>query len=297
MKRVPSMCYCGERFVSKTLLTSHKRTCFAAAEVARSNKRKECFKNLQKAEEAKRNDPDGWRRSILLGLRAHEYTAEERAKRSKTMRMVNASYKDQFHTVRSENAKRTALRPDIIKRRAEVLALWRKSHPEEFKKITLKAQSAVKKSMAEEWLSKHVLTTGYERSSQVRCGDRLKQVDFVCPEKGIWIEVDGCWHFGMTFTKKTRFDENKVHERDMMLCKEAQKRGLMLIRLGLECWRGHGKRMLKDEWKTALDTLLRNPIPGVWFFGKSYLQGLWEKDICTTWRYVTDPITLRSQTV
>jgi hypothetical protein len=122
----------------------------------------------------------------------------------------------------------------------------------------------------------------------------LKEVDFI--RGNIWIEVDGCWHFGMNFTQ-TRYDPTKIHARDLMLCKEAERRGtITLVRLAPDCWRGNGKAKLKLEWAAALNAILSNPKPGIWFFGESYLHGLWEKDICMTWKYVTNPITFNYPT-
>lgn len=72
---------------------------------------------------------------------------------------------------------------------------------------------------------------------------------------------------------------SEIHSRDMLLNNEAE-------------FRGHGKRLLKEEWKTILETLIKNQKPGVWLLGKYYRQGMWAYDTCTTWKYVTHPITL-----
>jgi len=192
----------------------------------------------------------------------------------------------------SETAKKTSARPDIQKQRAERLARWRQENPEKFIAIMEKGCRAVKRSKAEEWLEKNVLLElGFRRNVRVRCGQNRKQCDFV--RKDFWVEVDGCWHFGVKFSRNTssRYDVNKVHVRDVMLNKEAERRGLTLVRLGLDCWRGNGHRILRDEWLELLLRMISSPSPGVYLFGKCYEQGVWASDRCSTWKYVTHPTT------
>ena len=210
------------------------------------------------------------------------------------MRRVNEENRKAFNVVRSQNARRTACREEVIKFRSEVLRKWRMDNPEKFMEIMRKGQSSPKRSRAEEWLYNNMLRErGFKRWVLVRCGKILKQVDFV--RNKIWIEVDGCWHFGILFHKKSRFDPDKVHSRDVMLCAEAEKRGFTLIRLGTTgCWRGNGKRILREEWQDALKTLIKNRPEGVWLCGESYRSDMWEKDACSTWKFVTTPIILNS---
>ena len=293
MKKIPSKCYCGIMFDGKKKMMRHRSKCPIARKIAVANVGKQALKNLEKAKQFRIDHPDIFKERYEKSLSNYQFTKEEKERRSKLMRSTNDKFREKFNKIRSQNAIRTANRPDIIEFRSEVLAKWRKENPEKYQQILRDGRKSLRNSRAEEWIFKNVLSSlQYKRGSQIRCGSKLKQVDFV--KGNIWIEVDGCWHFGIEFSKG-RFDANKVHARDMMLCKEAELRGdVSLVRLGLDCWRGNGKRKLGEEWQTALEKLLKNPKPGIWLFGKSYQQGVWEKDICLTWKYVTQPTILPS---
>jgi hypothetical protein len=116
----------------------------------------------------------------------------------------------------------------------------------------------------------------------------VKEIDFV--GKNIWIEVDGSWHFGTDFTKK-RYSPARIHERDILLNKEAGIKNVMLIRLGLDCWRGNGHYKLKPEWMEELKKMIQHSKSGVYLCGECYQQGLWASDICATWKYLIRPTT------
>jgi very-short-patch-repair endonuclease len=273
---------CGRGFMGLKNFRGHRRACPPAQEKARVNKaaanRARCLGTHlppETCEKLRRTSTDYSRDPLV------------RALRSKTMARLNQTAEARERASRA--AKKTSSRPEILAQRAERLAAWRKRSPEEFRATLQKMQASPRDSKAEKWLQENVLGgLGFTRNQQVRCGEKLKQVDFTRPD--FWIEVDGCWHFGMDFAKH-RYSPEKIHERDVMLNREALRRGITLVRLGLNCWRASGKRALKDEWKIPLMQLLQRPVLGVFLFGECYTQGLWASDRCETWKYVTQPTT------
>jgi hypothetical protein len=293
MKKIPSICYCGKEFDGKKKMLRHRASCSVSIKTGNNNRKEKSLENLKKAEEFKKKYPELVKQRHQEAVRNYQWTDEQRAIRSNTMRRVNSENREKFNKIRSKNAERTSMRPEIIKRRSAILQKWRDNNHEKFMEIMKKGQKAEKRSRAEEWMHENLLKD-YKRNVQIRCGEKLKQVDFV--KDNIWIEIDGCWHFGIEFShKQNRFDPSRVHQRDIMLCNEASNRGnVILIRIGLGCWRGAGKRKLGGEWEKVLQMIIGSKKQGVWLLGKSYLQGLWEKDTCSIWKYVTSPTILPS---
>lgn len=264
----------------------HRASCPQAIAIANQNRRGPAMENLKKAREWMAGE--GREQNLKTLRRASKIAARSpkaRSARSRNMSRMNKT--EEARRRASKTAQKTSARPEIQKKRAAVLAKWRKENPEAFAETTKRAQKAAKPSRAESWLQENVLKgLGFRRNAQVRCGEHRKQCDFVRGD--FWIEVDGCWHFGMEFAKK-RYSAEQVHERDVMLNMEAERRKIVLVRLGLGCWRGNGRYKLKGEWRMLLMALLENPVPGVYLFGECYTQGMWASDKCTTWKYVTKP--------
>jgi len=264
----------------------HRGSCQAAIVIANENRRAKAMKNLQEAYRWMREE--GRAQNVATLKKASLMAASSESVRAvRAMNMVSRNKTQAAKEKSSKVARITSARPEIQRQRAARLAKWREDNPEALAESIKKAQRAAKPSKAEGWLEKNVLAKrGFKRNVRVRCGPHRKECDFV--KEGFWVEVDGCWHFGKDFSQR-RHSSEQVHERDVMLNREAERRCLVLVRLGLNCWRGHGHYILKDEWLELLNELLDDPVPGVYLFGECYVQGLWASDKCSTWRYVIDP--------
>jgi len=283
MRARPRTCWgCGQEFKTQKEFQGHRRACPPAQEKARAShataNRKRCLGSHVFISEETR---EKIRQKAIERTRDPQF----RAAHSKILARLNRT--QEFRDKSSRTAKKTSSRPEILAQRAGRLAVWRKNNPEKFHQIVQKMQAAKRDPRSEKWLQENVLCgLGFTRGKQVRCGEKLKQVDFV--RSDFWIEVDGCWHFGKDFSGH-RYSPERIHERDLMLNREAERRGITLLRLGVGCWRASGKKALKDEWKVLLVRLLQRPIPGVFMFGECYTQGLWASDKCETWRYIIQP--------
>lgn len=197
--------------------------------------------------------------------------------------------------IASETAKKTSARRDIQLQRAERLHAWQAANPEKLRENIYKAQKSAKKSKAEAWLRNSGTLTWCD--GRVRCGEDRKQVDFIHPEKDIWIEIDGFFHFFALKRAIARASTLKtIQQRDAMLNQEALRRGATLIRIAGSCFRSSDGKM-KDEWLAVLTAMLRLPQPGVWCLGKLYEYVPWASEGCTIWKYPIQSTTLSSQTV
>jgi hypothetical protein len=199
-------------------------------------------------------------------------------------RQLNHNQSESQRLASSKAAKITSRRPEIQQQRAQVLAQWRLDNPEEFAKCIMAAQKSSKReSKPELWLKQHLGESW--KTIQIRCLDKLKQVDLV--KDNIWIEVDGFWHFFDTKrTKDLRPSRLKNtlslrQYRDLILKDEAIRRGnVTLLRFSVECFYRTGE--MKPEWIQYLTQILQSPKPGIWCHGKLYELCPWAKEGCST---------------
>jgi hypothetical protein len=152
--------------------------------------------------------------------------------------------------------------------------------------IVQKMQKATKGSKAEAWIRSSGVLIWEEARIFCAATNKQKQVDFVSPDRKIWVEVDGFWHF---FPGNP---ENHLHvcalqkrqSRDAMLNEEALRRGnVMLIRLSGQCFRSSDGKMVED-WLDWLTAMLRSPQPGVWCCGGLYESVPWASSKCVILR-------------
>jgi len=164
------------------------------------------------------------------------------------------------------------MREDVQKARAERLAEWREKNPEKFRSIVTKMQRAKRSkssgSKFEDTLAE--LLPNAKRNSQVRCGVKLKQVDFALP--GLWVEVDGHFHFFPVYGQ-TRLDQS--WERDAMLNREAVRRGIALVRIGLDCFTTGG--MIRARFAKAVQLAIAEKREGLTCIGDLYRLSPWER--------------------
>jgi len=251
----------------------------------RQDHQKNCAEWLQRKEQRKKEKLAQMKKLSTQDARS----MKGRERRSKILTALNKT--KVFREKASETAKKTSARPEIQKQRAAVLKKWREENPEKIKEILAKGRQSPKNSKAEIWIMEnHLQKRNFQNKHSIMCGKKSKEVDFV--RENIWIEIDGCWHFGPEFTKHTRYTGENVHKRDLTLIQEAQRRKIVtLIRVGVDCMMGHGKTKIKPEWEKLFLQIVDDPIPNIYLFGESYLSNIWEKDICTTWKYVINPTT------
>lgn len=188
--------------------------------------------------------------------------------------------KDLVHTEQmrekySQTAKKTSLRSDVQQERAKQLKRWREAHPEEFAAIRHKAHASPKRSKMESWLAPHLLEKGFVRNVRLRCGAEriVKQVDFVCREQKIVIEIDGPWHFlPIRSTQQLLI----VQKRDRMLHQEMMTRNWRLIRLSMECFKGNTGELRTLSLNTLFEKIDDASWQGIWCFGSLYEPLSWD---------------------
>ncbi len=186
----------------------------------------------------------------------------------------------------SDTARKTSMRPELLKQRSENLKKWREENPEEFAKCTEAAYKSPKRSKMEAWLRTQLNWT----CERIRCGEIQKQVDFV--KENIWIEVDGFYHFfEHPSNSENQYRLPKVQARDQMLNEECIKRAnIMLLRLSMECFHSSTGAMRTEIWKWV-QGMLRSPIPGIWCIGKLYESCPWVNATCSILKLPTQHTT------
>ena len=205
---------CGEKFLTKSEITIHQRTCARCRQLA-WKKTPKTYSTRCGVEFHLQRERDEHLRFCPICTDIKKQNIQLR------MEILNKeNLSPERKKIFSETAKKTAQRPEIIAQRANNLKKWREANPEKFAKITEAAWKSPKKSRMENWLREQLKWN----SERIRCGEERKQVDFV--KDKIWIEVDGFYHFfEHSSNSENQFRLLKVQKRDKMLNEECVKRG------------------------------------------------------------------------
>lgn len=285
---------CNKMFATKTQKSNHQAICNSAIEIANKNRKREVLKNLTKLKEYYEKNPEKRKEFSIKGTRMAASKESVRKIRSETLIRLNKT--ENFRNKASITARKTSSRKDIIESRTNVLKKWREKNPEKIQEILEKGRkigSLHRISREEDYLWNYVIDKEkFERSVTIICKEESKkEVDFVSKKEDIFIEVDGCWHFGMDFVKKkmTRYNPDKIHKRDLMLIDEIEKRGNLLIRIDAGCFANSGIRRLKLEWEKIFNIIInKKNISGIYLLGNFYLQSnLWLK-LKDSWNCIYD---------
>lgn len=160
----------------------------------------------------------------------------------------------------SETAKKTSLRPEILKNRSKVLKNWRDNNPDLFLKIRRKAHE-VRSSKPEKILFKIVssLFPSYNFKHNQFLKNNLfiinetntRQIDILSKDKKIAIEFDGIVHF-KNIEKWQQLE--LVRRKDLELNEALLKLDYLLIRVSYEQFsykNGFNEKCI-DEIKTII---------------------------------------------
>lgn len=173
----------------------------------------------------------------------------------------------------SENAKKTASRPEIQEERASRLKQWREDHPELFDAIRAKAHASPKLSKMENWLALRLMPHGFIRNTRLDCGRILKQVDFINHTLKIAIEVDGPWHFLPVRSQKSLMT---VQRRDRILDREILTRSWRLIRLSMERFKSNSGELISPSLDHLLAVAAAGDWTGIRCYGSLYESLSWD---------------------
>lgn len=308
---------CGKNFEKELQKKEHRKSCLECQEawrLARSVNGKRFMKDpvaLSKLKDAAREwrekhpdrkpDMSGierWRkenpewyaanqqRAAQAMLNWQEKNPESVRIHAQKIQIISKEWRDKNRTAYMENAHRLS----------RLGMKWREEHPEEALRILKKLQAASGLtwiSRMEEELAQESFAAEWVRETQISCGEERKKVDFVSPDRKLWVEVDGRWHFfGGSRPDALIYRQN----RDAMLNQEARDRGdVTLIRLSMECF-SSAKHVLKEWWRELLVKFLAEPQPGVWCFGKLYESVSWASEGCTILKLPTESTTSFSPT-
>lgn len=189
----------------------------------------------------------------------------ERLRRSNLLKELNKTkiWTPEFKSMMTEKSKKTAARPEIIKRRTENLRHWRETHYDEFHEKCVKA-------MLNAWHSKPELALfeivkridGYSfklnqflKSETFVNKSQRKQIDIADSKLRVYIEFDGPWHF-----KNINGKLEEVCRMDNLLDEHIERYGWTLIRISYEQW--DGKKFNEGCLKILFEAL-REPKAGV----------------------------------
>lgn len=177
----------------------------------------------------------------------------------------------------SDRAKITSARPEIQKKRSEVLKKWREEHPEEFEKAYRKMITTYQtkpEKVLFEFIKK---IKGYEfkknqfiNSINISNKSGNKQVDIADKKKRIYVEYDGPLHFLPKFGQEKL---DLVQKKDNELDNHILNHNWILIRISYDQF--ISKQNIKNcKFKFSalkqLVKIIKQNNPGVYRIGKLY---------------------------
>ncbi|MDM8554870.1 hypothetical protein QUF75_09085, partial [Desulfococcaceae bacterium HSG7] len=256
------MSKCGEKQPTKQALHVHQKECAKCLSMIRSgpSSGKERTMYCGTVVRTKKKASEHYQNCQVCHAKRREIRVETCKKLEHTPAM-RQKY--------SETAKKTSSRPDIQQQRAARLKAWREQNPEAFRKIQSKAHASIKLSKLENWLEPYLNQWGFTRNVQLRCGEKKKQVDFVCKGKKIVIEVDGPWHF---FPIRSQKNLENVQQRDRMLDEEILRRAWRMIRLSMQNFKGKSGELFSIKLEELFAMINDETWVGIRCLGSLYEQ-------------------------